>query len=165
MQQPRITAADVDRFVEYLDRRDRKAAARQVLGLLEAGVAAQDLVPVAGVELGDERLVLDHPPAGAVILKTAEDHVRVAQRRVADAHLPVLGIHRFNKTLGQRDRRGPRFIAAAFQPHGCQRDSRRKHRESPIYVVGDLSLDKPVRPPCLADQRLEQRGAAVRIRR
>ncbi len=44
MQQPRITQADVERFVDHLARRDRKAAARQALGLLEAGAAVQDLV-------------------------------------------------------------------------------------------------------------------------
>ncbi len=44
MQQPRITAADVERFVECLARRDRRAAARQALGLLEAGASVQDLV-------------------------------------------------------------------------------------------------------------------------
>ena len=44
MQQPRITAAHVERFVDALARRDRKAAARQALGLLEAGVPVQDLV-------------------------------------------------------------------------------------------------------------------------
>ena len=44
MQQPRITAVDVERFVGYLARRDRKAAVRQALGLLEAGAAIQELV-------------------------------------------------------------------------------------------------------------------------
>jgi methanogenic corrinoid protein MtbC1 len=44
MQQPRITAAEVERFVESLARRDRKAAARQALGLLKAGVTVQELV-------------------------------------------------------------------------------------------------------------------------
>jgi methanogenic corrinoid protein MtbC1 len=44
MQQPRITAADVERFVECLARRDRKAAARQALGLLETGATIQELV-------------------------------------------------------------------------------------------------------------------------
>jgi methanogenic corrinoid protein MtbC1 len=44
MQQPRITAAHVERFVDALARRDRKAAARQALGLLEAGAPVQDLV-------------------------------------------------------------------------------------------------------------------------
>jgi methanogenic corrinoid protein MtbC1 len=43
-QQPRITAADVERFVEYLARRDRRAAARQALGLLEGGVGVQELI-------------------------------------------------------------------------------------------------------------------------
>ncbi|HEX2301567.1 MAG TPA: cobalamin-dependent protein [Pseudonocardiaceae bacterium] len=44
MQQPRITAADVERFVDALARRDRKAAAGQALGLLEAGAPVQELV-------------------------------------------------------------------------------------------------------------------------
>jgi methanogenic corrinoid protein MtbC1 len=44
MQQPRITASDVERFVECLARRDRKAAARQALGLLETGATIQELV-------------------------------------------------------------------------------------------------------------------------
>jgi hypothetical protein len=44
MQQPRITAADVERFVDALARRDRKAAARQALGLLEAGAPVQELI-------------------------------------------------------------------------------------------------------------------------
>jgi methanogenic corrinoid protein MtbC1 len=44
MQQPRITAADVERFVDHLARRDRKAATRQALGLLEAGVGVQELI-------------------------------------------------------------------------------------------------------------------------
>jgi methanogenic corrinoid protein MtbC1 len=44
MQQPRITAADVERFVDALARRDRKAAAGQALGLLEAGTPVQELV-------------------------------------------------------------------------------------------------------------------------
>jgi methanogenic corrinoid protein MtbC1 len=44
MQQPRITAAHVERFVDALARRDRKAAARQALGLLEAGAPVQELV-------------------------------------------------------------------------------------------------------------------------
>src|SRR5918992_1647561 len=44
MQQPRITPADVGRFVDALSRRDGRAAARQALGLLEAGAAVQELV-------------------------------------------------------------------------------------------------------------------------
>jgi hypothetical protein len=44
MQQSRITAADVDRFVGHLGRRDRRAAARQALGLLKAGANVQELV-------------------------------------------------------------------------------------------------------------------------
>jgi methanogenic corrinoid protein MtbC1 len=44
MQQARITAAHVDRFVDALARRDRKAAVRQALGLLEAGTPVQELV-------------------------------------------------------------------------------------------------------------------------
>jgi hypothetical protein len=44
MQQPRVTAGDVERFVGFLARRDRRAAARQALGLLEAGIAIQELV-------------------------------------------------------------------------------------------------------------------------
>jgi methanogenic corrinoid protein MtbC1 len=44
MQQPRITTAHVERFVDCLAGRDRKAAERQALGLLEAGVAVQDLI-------------------------------------------------------------------------------------------------------------------------
>ena len=44
MHQPRITAAHVERFVDALGRRDRKAAARQALGLLEAGATVQELV-------------------------------------------------------------------------------------------------------------------------
>jgi methanogenic corrinoid protein MtbC1 len=44
MQQPRITAAEVERFVESLARRDRRSAARQALGLLQAGATVQDLV-------------------------------------------------------------------------------------------------------------------------
>jgi methanogenic corrinoid protein MtbC1 len=44
MQQPRITAAHVEQFVDALGRRDRKEAARQVLGLLEAGAPVQELV-------------------------------------------------------------------------------------------------------------------------
>jgi methanogenic corrinoid protein MtbC1 len=44
MQQPRITAADVERFMESLAGRDRKAATRQALGLLEAGVPVQELI-------------------------------------------------------------------------------------------------------------------------
>jgi methanogenic corrinoid protein MtbC1 len=42
--QPLITAAEVERFVHALARRDRKAAARQALGLLDAGVPVQELV-------------------------------------------------------------------------------------------------------------------------
>jgi methanogenic corrinoid protein MtbC1 len=44
MQQPQITQADVERFVDHLARRDRKAAVRHALGLLEAGVTVQDVV-------------------------------------------------------------------------------------------------------------------------
>jgi MerR family transcriptional regulator, light-induced transcriptional regulator len=44
MQQSRVTAADVDRFVGHLGRRDRRAAARQALGLLEAGATVPELV-------------------------------------------------------------------------------------------------------------------------
>jgi methanogenic corrinoid protein MtbC1 len=44
MQQPQITQADVERFVDHLARRDRKAAVRHALGLLEAGVTIQDVV-------------------------------------------------------------------------------------------------------------------------
>ena len=44
MQQPRITAAEVERFVDHLARRDRRAAVRQALGLLDAGASVQDLV-------------------------------------------------------------------------------------------------------------------------
>ena len=44
MQQPGITAADVERFVEDLARRDRRAATRQALELLEAGVGVQELI-------------------------------------------------------------------------------------------------------------------------
>jgi methanogenic corrinoid protein MtbC1 len=44
MQQPRITAADVERFVHALAGRDRKAATRLALGLLEAGATVQELV-------------------------------------------------------------------------------------------------------------------------
>ena len=44
MQQPRITAADVERFIDHLARRDRRAAARQALALLEAGATVHDLV-------------------------------------------------------------------------------------------------------------------------
>jgi hypothetical protein len=44
MQQPRITEADVERFVAHLARRDRRAAVRQALGLLETGATVQDLV-------------------------------------------------------------------------------------------------------------------------
>jgi methanogenic corrinoid protein MtbC1 len=44
MQQPRITAAEVERFVDHLARRDRKSAVRQALGLLDAGASVQDLV-------------------------------------------------------------------------------------------------------------------------
>ena len=39
-----ITAAQVERFVDALARRDRKAAVRQALGLLEAGTPIQDIV-------------------------------------------------------------------------------------------------------------------------
>jgi methanogenic corrinoid protein MtbC1 len=46
MQQPQITQADVKRFVDHLARRDRKAAVRQALGLLEAGAPVQDVVQV-----------------------------------------------------------------------------------------------------------------------
>ena len=44
MQQPQITQADVERFVDHLARRDRKAAVRQALGLLEASATIQDVV-------------------------------------------------------------------------------------------------------------------------
>jgi methanogenic corrinoid protein MtbC1 len=44
MQQPRITKDHVERFVDCLAGRNRKAAARQALRLLEAGVAVQDLI-------------------------------------------------------------------------------------------------------------------------
>ena len=44
MQQPQITAAAVQRFVEHLAGRDRKAATRQALGLLEGGVGVQELI-------------------------------------------------------------------------------------------------------------------------
>ncbi len=44
MQQPGITAAEVGRFVDALARRDRRAATRQALELLEAGTPVQDLV-------------------------------------------------------------------------------------------------------------------------
>jgi hypothetical protein len=44
MQQPQITQADMERFVDHLARRDRKAAVRQALGLLEAGATVQDVV-------------------------------------------------------------------------------------------------------------------------
>jgi methanogenic corrinoid protein MtbC1 len=44
MQQPRITAAEVERFIDHLARRDRRSAARQALGLFEAGASVQELV-------------------------------------------------------------------------------------------------------------------------
>jgi methanogenic corrinoid protein MtbC1 len=44
MQQPRITAAEVERFVDHLARRDRRSAVRQALGWLDAGASVQDLV-------------------------------------------------------------------------------------------------------------------------
>jgi len=44
MQQPRIPAAEVERFLDHLARRDRRSAARQALGLLEAGASVQELV-------------------------------------------------------------------------------------------------------------------------
>ena len=44
MQQPRITAAEVERFINHLAHRDRRSAARQALGLLEAGASVQELV-------------------------------------------------------------------------------------------------------------------------
>jgi methanogenic corrinoid protein MtbC1 len=44
MQQPRITAADVERFVDHLARRDRRSAVRQALGLSDAGASVRDLV-------------------------------------------------------------------------------------------------------------------------
>jgi methanogenic corrinoid protein MtbC1 len=44
MQQPRITAAEVERFLGHLTRRDRRSAVRQALGLLDAGASVQDLV-------------------------------------------------------------------------------------------------------------------------
>jgi methanogenic corrinoid protein MtbC1 len=44
MQQPRITAAEVERFVDHLARRDRRSAVRQALGLADAGTSVQDLV-------------------------------------------------------------------------------------------------------------------------
>jgi hypothetical protein len=44
MQQPQITQADVERFVDHLARRDRRAAVRQALGLLEVGAPVQDVV-------------------------------------------------------------------------------------------------------------------------
>jgi methanogenic corrinoid protein MtbC1 len=44
MQQPRITAADLERFVDHLARRDRRAAARQALELLKAGATVQELL-------------------------------------------------------------------------------------------------------------------------
>jgi len=44
MQQPRITAAEVERFVDHLARRDRRSAVRQALGLSDAGASVQDLV-------------------------------------------------------------------------------------------------------------------------
>jgi len=53
MQQPRITAAHVERFVDALARRDRKAAARQALGLLEAGAPVE-----ASPAVGAGRLVI-----------------------------------------------------------------------------------------------------------
>jgi methanogenic corrinoid protein MtbC1 len=91
MQQPRITAADVDRFVECLARRDRRAAARQVLGLLEAGVAAQDLVQdllgPAQVEVGrrweaNQWSVADEHAATAItdaVLGALEWRIEVAE--------------------------------------------------------------------------------------
>jgi methanogenic corrinoid protein MtbC1 len=44
MQQPRITAAEVERFVGHLAVRDRRSAVRQALGWLDAGASVQDLV-------------------------------------------------------------------------------------------------------------------------
>jgi methanogenic corrinoid protein MtbC1 len=44
MQQPRTTAAEVERFVDHLARRDRRSAVRQALGLLDTGASVQDLV-------------------------------------------------------------------------------------------------------------------------
>jgi methanogenic corrinoid protein MtbC1 len=44
MQQPRITPADVERFVDALARRDRRAAVRQALDLLESGAPVQELI-------------------------------------------------------------------------------------------------------------------------
>jgi methanogenic corrinoid protein MtbC1 len=91
MQQPRITAADVDRFVECLARRDRRAAARQALGLLEAGVAAQDLVQgllgPAQVEVGrrweaNQWSVADEHAATAItdaVLGALEWRIEVAE--------------------------------------------------------------------------------------
>ena len=91
MQQPRITPADVDRFVECLARRDRRAAARQVLGLLEAGVAAQDLVQgllgPAQVEVGrrweaNQWSVADEHAATAItdaVLGALEWRIEVAE--------------------------------------------------------------------------------------
>jgi methanogenic corrinoid protein MtbC1 len=44
MQQPRITAAEVEQFVDHLARRDRRSAVRQALGLADAGASVQYLV-------------------------------------------------------------------------------------------------------------------------
>jgi len=76
--------------------------------------------------------------------------------------LPVLGVHRLDETLGERHRCRLSLLSAALEPHRGQRDNRRHHRESPIQRVRDLPFDKPVRLPCLADQRIEQRAAAAR---
>jgi methanogenic corrinoid protein MtbC1 len=42
--QPQITQAEVERFVDHLARRDRKAAVRQALGLLQAGATVHELI-------------------------------------------------------------------------------------------------------------------------
>ena len=89
----------------------------------------------------------------------------LAQRRVADPELPVLGVHRLDEPLGQRHRGLPRVVAAALQPNGRQRDDGRKHREAAVDRVRHLTFDIPVRLPRFADQRIEQRAAAARRRR
>ena len=53
----------------------------------------------------------------------------------------------------------------ALEPDQRQRGDRRQHGEPAVERVGDFAFDIPVRPPRLGGQRVEQRGAALRLGR
>ena len=90
----------------------------------------------------------DEPPHG------------LAQSRIAEPELAMLGLHRLDEPLGQSDGHDIPGFAPCFQPYQHQRDDRRQHGEPPVERVRNLPLDVPVRRPRDSRRSLEQGIAA-----